>query len=341
MDGSSSLFVFSRKEWFHLTWLVVLVVLSMIHYLRWRRKALTVFGSETNVNPLVMSVHGSLVALKRVLTVLALCFIVLAAAGPMWGKKAVIVKSRGKDILFIVDISTSMTSEDLRPNRLERAKLELSSLLDKLSGNRLGLIIFSGDSFILCPLTLDSGACSLLLDCIEPGNMPRPGTSLSGAIEKAIESFETGDNEYKAIVLISDGEDLEGDVEHAVSQARESGIRIFTLGIGTTQGAPIPVRDENGNLLGYKKDRQGETVITRLNADLLQDIAERTHGSFFQLGAGGTTTTRLAGEISKMDEKVLAEEEVKSFKERFQVPLFIAFLFVVVEISLSSRREHS
>jgi len=337
MDGSS-LFLFSRKEWFHLTWLVVLAVISMVHYAKWRRKALTVFGSEENVSPLIVSAHGKLRAVKRVFTVLALCFLVIAAAGPKWGKKAVIVKSRGKDILFIVDISTSMTSEDVRPNRLERAKLELSSLLEKLSGNRMGLIIFSGDSFVLCPLTLDSGACSLLLDCIEPGNMPRPGTSLSGAIEKAIESFETGDNGYKAIVLISDGEDLEGEVEAAVSKTRENGIRIFTLGIGTGEGAPIPERDARGDLVGYKKDRRGETVITRLNRELLEDIADRTGGVFFLLGADGATADRLAGEIGRMDEKVLAEEEVKSFKERFQVPLFIAFLLLAAEASIGDRR---
>lgn len=338
MEGSS-LFLFARKEWFHLFWLIGVVVLSMVQYFRWRRKALANFGTVKNVSSLTVSSHGRFRALRKIFTVATLCLLILAASGPMWGKKAVIVKSRGKDVFFIVDISSSMLAEDVKPNRLARAKLELSHLIEKLSGNRLGLIIFSGDSFLLCPLTLDSGACELLLDCIEAGNMPRPGTSLSGAIEKAVESFETGENDYKAVVLFSDGEDLEGEVDEAIEKARENGIRIFTFGIGTTRGAPIPVTDESGSLLEYKKDRKGETVITRLNQELLQEIAERTGGESYIIGETSTSTDELAQEISKMDEKVLAEEEMKSYKERFQIPLIIAFLFLVAELSIGERRK--
>jgi Ca-activated chloride channel family protein len=340
MEGSS-LFLFARKEWFHLFWIVAIVLLSTIHYIRWRRKVLSTFGQENNVESLLASSSSRLRTAKRILIVLGLCFLVLSATGPMWGKKAVIVKSRGKDILFIIDISMSMLAEDVKPNRLERGKLELSRLLEKLSGNRQGLIIFSGDSFVLCPLTLDTGACTLLLDCIEAGNMPRPGTSLSGAIEKAIESFEAGENDYKAIVLISDGEDLEGEVDKSITRAKENGIKIFTLGIGTSGGVPIPVRDAGSELIEYKKDRDRETVITRLNEGLMKEIAEGTGGSFYRIGEGGSSvnTDYLAEEIIKMDEKVLAEEEVESYKERFQTPLFIAFLLLIVEATLGERRQ--
>ncbi len=337
MEGSS-IFLFARREWLHLFWVILIVLLSLIYYARWRKKAFVIFGSEKNVSLLVASLHQKLRSIRNLLFLIGLCFLVIAASGPMWGKKAVIVKSRGKDVMFIVDISTSMLAEDIKPNRLARAKLELSQLLVGLSGNRIGLIIFSGDSFVLCPLTLDTGACELLIDCIQAGNMPRPGTSLSGAIQQAVKSFEAGENEYKAVVLISDGEDLEGEIDGAVSEAKENGLRVFTLGVGTTEGAPIPIRGEDGSLKGYKKDRTEETVITRLNEALMKDIADDTGGEYYRLGNGGTRTDDLVESIVKMDEKVLAEEEVQSYKERFQYPLLLAFLFFVAEAFLGERR---
>lgn len=331
-------FIFSRPEWFHLFWIVGLVTIFAILFSRWRKRALAKLAVPENVVSLLATYSGRSRSIKHILFISGLCFLVLSASGPMWGKKAVIVKTSGKDIMFIVDVSTSMLAEDVGPTRLDRAKLDLVRLIEKLQGNRLGLIIFAGDSYVLCPLTLDAGACALLLDVIQAGSMPRPGTALSGAIEKAIEGFETGQNEYKAIVLITDGEDLEGDIDRAISSARESGVRIFTVGYATEEGAPIPIRDENGSLQGYKKDRDGQTVVSQLNRQLLERIASETNGAFFNAVTGQSPVDRIADEIAEMEEKILTEEEMKIYRERYQWPLSIALLLLVIEAVLGERR---
>jgi Ca-activated chloride channel family protein len=337
MSGTD-LVVFAREEWFHLFWIVGLVLVSMLSYARWRKKVLSEFGGRDIVHTLLSSMHPTRRFLKGALFIVGLSFVVLAASGPMWGKKAVIVQSKGKDVFFIIDISASMTAEDVRPNRLARAKLELSRLIEKLEGNRLGLIIFAGESFVLCPLTLDTGACMLLLDCIDARNVPRPGTSLAAAIENAVAGFEGGEKNYRAVVLVTDGEDLEGDVEEAISMARENGLRIFALGVGTHEGAPIPLREDDGTLAGYKKDREGETVVTKLGEDLLTHIARETGGEYAYVGEGNQATERIVRGIQKMDEKVLAEEEMKIYKERFQVPLAAAFILLFLEACIGERR---
>jgi Ca-activated chloride channel family protein len=333
------LFVFAREEWFHLFWAVGLLLLTLLSYARWRRKVLADFGRSQSVEPLLASVHGSRRFLKGVLVVMGLSFLVIAAAGPMWGKKAVIVQSKGKDVFFIVDISSSMTAEDIRPSRLARAKIEISRLIDALEGNRIGIIISAGESFMLCPLTLDTGACMLLLDCIDPGNVPRPGTSLASAIETAVAGFESEEKNYRAIVLLTDGEDLEGDVDRAITLARDNGVRVFTLGVGTPEGAPIPVKADDGTPAGYKKDASGHTVVTKLGEHLLMHIAEETGGEYAYIGEGGSATERLVERIRKMDEKVLAEEELKVYRERFQAPLAAAFFLLLLECCIGERKK--
>ncbi len=337
--GATPHFIFARPEWFHLFWIVGLVVAGAVLSARWRKRALARFADSRNVNSLIATCDGRSRFIKRALFLSGLSFLVLSASGPMWGKKAVIVETRGKDVMFIVDVSASMLAEDLRPNRLERAKLDLSRLIDRLAGNRLGLIIFSGDSYVLCPLTLDAGACALLVEIIQAGSMPRPGTALSGAIEKAIESFETGETEHRAVILITDGEDLEGGIDRAIERARERGVRIYPVGYATEEGAPISIRGEDGSLRGYKKNRDGETVVTSLNRSLLDHVADETGGEFFHAASGGSLVDEVAREIEGLEEKILSEEEIRSYRERFQWPLSVALFLLVVEAVLGERRK--
>ena len=218
---------------------------------------------------------------------LGLFFLLVAAAGPQCGERTELSRHRGIDLVIALDASNSMLARDVKPSRIERAKLEVTALLDRLNGDRVGLVVFAGDAFIQCPLTTDYSAARLFLRAVEPGAMATQGTAIADALYESRNVLEGGGrgDAGKAVLLITDGEDQRGDALQAASALADAGIRIFAVPVGSTEGEPIPLFDRNGNLEGYKKDRQGRTVLTRTDVSGLRDLASRGNGLLLQ-GAG-------------------------------------------------------
>ncbi|MFL5390482.1 MAG: VWA domain-containing protein [Myxococcales bacterium] len=218
----------------------------------------------------------------------ALFLLFVAAASPQCGERTEIVKRSGIDLVVALDASTSMLARDVKPSRIERARAEISALLDTLRGDRVGIVAFAGEAFVQCPLTIDYSAAKLFLRAVEPGGMPQQGTAIAAALDESRRLLEGGSRggAAKAILLVSDGEDQEGAAVDAAKALGEAGIRVYAVAVGTRAGEPIPLTDAKGVATGYKKDSQGRTVLTRADASMLQEIATTAGGTLLE-GSGG------------------------------------------------------
>lgn len=236
--------------------------------------------------------------------------------------------------MIVLDASLSMDTRDVVPSRLEKAKHEIRSLLDKLHGDRTGLILFAGMPIVSCPLTIDQNALEMFLEIANTHMAPRPGTNIGEAIRLALRSFNPQERRTKLILLVTDGEDLEGEAAQAAEEAHKAGVRIYALGVGTTSGEPVPLLDEQGNPSGYKKDESGGVVVSRLDQSLLIQVASSTEGKFQFATPGEEEIDRIAGEVAGMDRQQLQSKLYLRRMDRFQYPLFLAILLLLWETIL-------
>lgn len=302
----------------------------------WRRRsALARFGEPELVARLAGSLSYFTRFLKKALLLLVIVLMVLALAQPHFRKKETLVERKGIDIMIAVDVSNSMLAKDIAPNRLEKAKLELSTLIEKLKGNRLGVVAFAGDAMIQCPLTLDQNAVKLFLSTVSPSLISYQGTSLARAIQVSQQAFAEKEKEYKAIILLTDGENHEPDAETAATRASKEGIRIFTIGIGTPDGSILPTGYPGG---GNKKDGGGRIVISKLNESLLKEIARRTGGAYFRSTRGEFEVDALVREVNAMKQKGFNSEWSVEYEENYQFFLILAFALLLIEMFLSERK---
>jgi Ca-activated chloride channel homolog len=269
--------------------------------------------------------------IKRVLFVLAIFFLVLALARPQWGRKTEVSGRMGIDVMIAIDVSRSMMAQDLSPNRLENAKSSLNLIIDELAGNRIGLAAFAGSSFINCPLTTDVGAVKIFLKSIDTELIPNPGTDIGGAIETCIKAFGKSTNS-KVIILLTDGEELSGSALSAVALAQKEGIRIFAVGIGSMEGAPIPAEG------GFKKDKEGNVILTRVNQELLKVLSEKTSGRAFLISQDKTGFQKLFLTISALPKQRLKGSMAYQYQDRFQIFVFLSLLCLVVEMLIPERK---
>jgi len=304
-----------------------------------RRKTIERFGDAAIVERLFLSKSTVKERVKRIFMVIAMSFLILALAGPQIGARLTMTKRYGVDIMIAIDTSSSMLAEDIKPNRLEKAKLEISSLIDKLKGDRAGILTFAGDSFMQCPLTLDYSAAKMFLSIIEPGMMPRPGTAIGDAIKKAAEGFTKKERKHKVLIFLTDGEDHNTNPVDAANEAKKEGIIIYTIGIGTSKGEPIPVLDETGKIKEYKKDKNGEVVMTKLDEAMLRKIALITDGKYYHATANEFELDKIYDEISKMEKKELSNRLFTQYEDRFQYFLGIAFILLCVEFIIGDRKK--
>jgi Ca-activated chloride channel homolog len=236
--------------------------------------------------------------------------------------------------VLVLDTSGSMATPDVSPSRFFLARQALLSLIARLEGDRLALVAFEGEAYPLVPLTLDADALGLFLETVEPGIVPAPGTSLGTGLAKGLDSFVDKDRRNKALVLVSDGEDLEGDVPEAVRRAKEAGVVVFTVGVGTEAGQPVPELDAEGRVTGYKRDDAGNPVVSRLDMKALDAIARGTGGQSFRITPADTSLAALASALERMEQKSLAQEFSYRRKERFQLPLAIALGLLAIGLCL-------
>jgi Ca-activated chloride channel family protein len=279
--------------------------------------------------------------LKLALWLLGYACVVLALARPQWGGELVMMKRRGIDLMLAIDTSVSMLAEDMRPNRLGQAKRAVADLVARLGGDRIGLIAFAGQAYTTCPLTLDHGTVLLMLESMNVHSVSLPGTNLEDAIRTARSSFVRQERKHKALVLVTDGESTEGDPVREAEQAAEEGIVIYTIGLGSPDGQPIPERDESGAVQGYKRDRGGQVVNSRLDEDTLRRIAEATRGRYFRSTPHALELGTLYDELAGLEKKELEGQLATNYEERYQWPLGLAALLLGVELLVPNRRRRA
>lgn len=316
----------------YLTCFIPLLMLGLLIAFLTRRKAAAIarLGTPELIAKLSASVNWSGRRWRTVLWFTAFALLIVALARPRWGSQVEYIERQGVEIMVVLDISESMLAEDFKPNRLARAKLEVTELMDRLEGNELGLVLFSGAAFVQFPLTSDFATARIFLDAAKPGLISRPGTAIAKAIEVAMTGFNEERATQKVIILLTDGENHEGDVTAAANKAMEAGIIIYTIGFGSPEGEPIPEYDNLGQLTGYKKDRQDQIVLTRLDENILQQIALVTNGRYFRAAADGREVGFLADAIGELQTTELESRFETRGIERFQWFLAIAIVALII-----------
>ena len=305
---------------------------------RWRRRALLRFGDPATLARLSSAPSAERRALALGLGILAFGSLVLALGRPQWGARMEEIRRRGIDLVLAVDLSRSMLTPDIRPSRLQVARQAIAGLLDRLPGERVGLVGFAGSAHVFCPLTLDHAAARMFLDVLEPSLVPDPGSALGAAIRKGVALFDPKQRKYKVMILFTDGEDHATAPLEAAREAAEAGVLLFAVGVGTQAGEPIPLRDEAGTVVDYVRDRSGAVVTSRLNADLLDEISRTGGGAYFTATPGQEELDRIADAIAGLDRKDLSSRLAANREERFQVPLAAALVLLAAQSLVWIRR---
>jgi Ca-activated chloride channel family protein len=307
-----------------------------------RRRALERFaGGRPWVGRFTEEVSPHRRALKLLLLGLGTGAALVALARPQWGTRMEEVTRRGTDVVVVLDTSLSMATEDLAPSRLARAKHAVRALVDRLAGDRVALVTFAGKAEMLVPLTLDHAAIALFLDAVEVDEVGVPGTSIAEGLRIAARTLaldETGSDRGRSIVLVTDGEDHQGGIEAVLPELERAGLQVWAIGTGTGEGGPIPLRDERGTVSGYKKDREGRVVTSRLDEAVLEELARSTQGRYVRLTASGEEIDAVAEGLAGLEAGELGVTLRARYDERFQVPLVVALLALVVETLLGDRR---
>ncbi len=304
------------------------------------RKSLVKFGAPELLARTGMAVNHGLRSLRTFFLFAGLAFLILALAGPQWGATREKIERKGVDVVVALDTSFSMDARDVAPSRLIKAKESMISLIDMMKGDRIGIVVFAGKSFVMCPLTLDYNAARMFLDIIDTGIVPEPGTDIGEALKTAADLFPDKTGKYKVIVLISDGENLESDDAGAPLQVAEElsgkGIKIYSVGVGESQGAEIPLADGSR----VKKDRQGRRVITRLDEETLREIALKGEGEYVSLKtrSTGDELSRIYSGIAGMDKKTFDEKYQINYEDRFYWFIGGALLFLVGQFLIPERK---
>jgi len=331
------MFRFANPEYLNLLYLLPVLV-GMFWYIGKNRKKLLQSFADKELHKILFPTDSNLKRwTKFVLILLALTCLVFAAANPQVGTKMQEVKQTGIDVFILLDVSNSMMAEDIKPNRLEKAKYQISNLINKLRGDRIGLIIFAGQAYVQIPLTTDYSAANLFLSAVDVNSVPSQGTAIASAINLATASFDTLSTQ-KVIIAITDGEDHEGDVQKAVESAVSRGIKIYTIGLGSQSGVPIPVYNNLNQLVGFKKDREGNTVLTKLDADVLKKIAIDGNGKYFQGTNYEDHLDKIYTELSELEQTEFGVKKVTDYEDRFYFFLIPALILLVLEFFISEKK---
>lgn len=323
---------FAQAQYLLLLLLIPFFFVIQALVLKVRRNRLRKFGDEALVKQLMPSYSRSKTWVRLTLFAVGFFFFVIGLSRPQIGAKLKEHETKGAEIMIVLDVSNSMLAEDYSPNRLDRAKLAISRLVDKLREDRIGLIVFAGNSFVQLPITTDYVSAKMFLGSISTESVPVQGTAIGEAINTAMRSFSAQSEKSRAIVVITDGENHEDDPVAAARQAAEMGVRVFTIGVGSPEGKPIPM---NGELL---KDKNGDIVVTRLDEAVLQEVAEAGNGLYVRAGNSEFGLNPIIDDIRKMDDEKYSSIVFEEFDEQFMYFMAIALFFFVVEMLVGDRR---
>ncbi|MBN1271447.1 MAG: VWA domain-containing protein [Candidatus Aminicenantes bacterium] len=332
------MFRFAEQHFLYGLFLLPAVVLFFVWARRRKNKALERFGRLEALNKLMPALNKGRRNLKAFLICAALFFGIFALSRPQIGTKLEEVKRKGLDIFIAVDVSLSMQAQDIKPDRLTKAKHEVAVFFNRLQGDRIGLIAFAGEAFVQCPLTLDYGAAKMFLDILNPSLIPVQGTAIGRAIEKAVQSFVRSERKHKVLIIITDGEDTVEDPLKAAEAAAKEGIIIYTVGIGSPQGVPIPLFDESGRRTGFKKDDQDNVVLSRLNPLILEKIALATNGKYYQATPAEMELGKIYETLDKMEKKELSSRVFSQYEDRFQIFVALGIFLLILELLVPERK---
>jgi len=330
------LFKFHNPEYLYLLIMVPVLILIMVLYSRASRKKIKTAGEQKLIKGLIPEFSSFRRNLKFVLRLIAFILVVFVLARPQFGSKLEEVKREGVEVIIALDVSNSMMAEDIQPNRLERAKQAISSLVDRLQNDKIGLIVFAGDAYTQIPVTTDYVSAKMFLSSISPGIVPKQGTSLASAINLGMSSFSPAIDESKALIIITDGENHDEDPVPISEQASEKGIVIHTIGIGSNSGVPVPVTS-NGKR-DFLKDNEGNTVITRLDEDVLRSIAFTTGGKYVKASNTNIGLNTIFNEISSMKQQELEGTVYTEYDDQFQVLAVLALFILLLDIFVMERK---
>ena len=330
------MFRFEHSYFLYALALLPLIVLTAFLVQRWRKRKLAQLADSRLIPNLVPDKSRFKPIVKILLICLGFLFLIIALANPQSGSKLEEVKREGVDLIIALDISNSMLAEDLSPNRLENAKLAIARLIDNLHDDRIGVIIFAGQAYVQLPVTTDYAAAKLFLDNISCDMISTQGTAIGSAIELAVNSFDPKSINNKAIVVITDGENHEDDAMKAAEMAIEKGIIVHTIGMGSADGAPIPIY-QNGHQTGFRKDNSGTTVITRLDENNLQQIASIGHGIYVRASNSQAGLGMIFNEINKMQKKEFGSKIYTDYDDHFQWFILLALISFFIEFIISER----
>ena len=322
--------VFGNPQFLTLLILVPFAALFLIWASKQRSKALDRLGENALIKRLTANINWRGRRWQTVLSLTALTLLIITAARPQWGTEVREIDQEGLQVMIALDVSQSMMAEDIKPNRLERAKLEIADLMQRLDGDEVGLVLFSGASFIQVPLTSDYMTALNYLDNAGPNSISRPGTVIGDAIRTAMLGFDTDLNSQKVLIVTTDGEDRETDPFAAAQEAADEDVLIYTIGFGTQEGEPVPVTDSQGNILGYKEDDQGQVVLSQLDESTLMGLAQTGNGNYYRATADGQELDQLLAEIDGLQRAQLQTRFETRHIERYQIFLGLALAALVV-----------
>jgi Ca-activated chloride channel family protein len=331
------MFRFAHNYALYLLLLIPLLMFAFIILHRAAKKAFNRFGDPNLLYSLIPEYSASRPVLKFILLSTALLFLVMGIAGPQFGSKLTEVKKKGIEVIIALDVSNSMLATDIQPSRLERAKQSIAKLVDQMNNDKIGMVVFAGDAYTQLPITTDYVSAKVFLDAIHTDMVPIQGTAIGKAIDLAANSFSPEEKSKKAIILITDGENFEDDAIKAATSASEKGVVLHAIGIGLPQGAPVPIPGNYGQQ-NFRKDKDGNIVISKLNESLLQQVAAAGGGIYVRANNTSIGLNTIMEALDKLQKTEIESKIYSDYDDRFQYFVAIALILFFLEVIILERK---
>lgn len=328
------MFRFARIEYLFLIIPVILLVAAFVYTSYQRKKNIKLWGNPSLITPLMPNMSYVRPHIKFYVQLLAIILIIIMLAQPQFGTKEENVKKKGIEVMVALDVSNSMMAQDIQPSRLDKSKQILSKLVDGMSNDKIGLIVFAGDAYIQLPITTDYVSAKMFLSSINTQMVPRQGTAIGSAIDMAIKSFGPKSSASRAIIVITDGENHEDDAVAAAKLAAENGIKIYVVGMGKPEGAPIPI----GGTMSFKKDKEGNVVVSKLNEEMCNSIAQAGKGIYVRTDNTNSALKTLSKELDKLAKSDMETKIYSQYNEQFQSFAFIALILLIIDTFIFNRK---
>lgn len=329
------MFKFAHPALLYLLIVIPLLIVFYVMMVSRKKKAIAEFGNPELLKPLMPLLSFRREAWKFVFLLTALVFVIIGAAGPRFGSKLQQVKKKGVELIIVLDVSNSMMAQDIKPSRLEKAKMAIARMIEKLSDDKVGLIVFAGDAYVQLPITTDYSSARLFLSGISTDIAPVQGTAIGAAIDLAVSSFTPETETAKAIIVITDGENHQDDAVAAAIRARGKGINVHTIGMGLEQGAPIPERGYPGQ---FMKDGNGNIVVSKLDEKTLQEIAKAGEGVYVRANNTDVGLSHLLDEVNRMERSLIEERVYTDYEEKYQYFFLGGLFFILSEFMILGRK---